>query len=529
MDHAPCNTDDGDASVPLFTQRSFELLDALDKQPRREFYSAHKEEFHRSVEAPVQYLLRSVAAALPPEMTDLLETQKRLFGVIQKNDYGRGGAWPFYWGAFYPKGGERTKEIQLFVKVRPVGLLYGLGLGNYETGRWGPLVTGLRGLPSDRLLALQHAVEAAGLRFQKLAFDDDGEDVSFESWLNLAGGGEIKAVLPSAELVSKASAEVIRVVRDTFVTLLPYVQLSVGSPLKQPLSPAAQTSASPRVAQPPYTLDTLEEEAGFGRQNLETWLRILRTKRQIILQGPPGTGKTFLAQRLARVLVSETSGLSETVQFHPAYAYEDFIQGIRPEVREGGLTYKLEPGRFLDFCRRATMTDGAPCVLIIDEINRANLARVFGELMYLFEYRDGAIPLAAGGQTFRVPENVFLIGTMNTADRSIARMDYALRRRFAFIRLRPEYGVLSRRLAGAGLPAAALVKVLRAINQAIDDPNFELGISYFLRLGDLRTQIRDVWECEIEPYLEEYFYDRPKQVDAWRWSSLLEDDLREWA
>src|SRR5690606_11871441 len=126
----------------------------------------------------------------------------------------------------------------------------------------------------------------------------------------------------------------------------------------------------------------------------------------------------------------------------PSYAYEDFMQGIRPQSKDGRLEYPLVPGRFLDFCERARSRDGR-CVLVIDEINRADLSRVFGELMYLLEYRDREVPLS-GGQRFSIPSNVRIIGTMNTADRSIALVDYALRRRFAFLRLSPNFHVLRR-------------------------------------------------------------------------------------
>ena len=153
------------------------------------------------------------------------------------------------------------------------------------------------------------------------------------------------------------------------------------------------------------------------------------------------SGKTFLAQKLAQHLTQGKNGFWEMVQFHPAYAYEDFVQGIRPFSDDDGvLHYDLVPGRFLQFCQQASQHTG-PCVLIIDEINRANLAAVFGELMVLLEYRDASIPLASGG-SFHIPANVHLIGTMNTADRSIALVDHALRRRFAFIHLPPSYDVL---------------------------------------------------------------------------------------
>ena len=127
--------------------------------------------------------------------------------------------------------------------------------------------------------------------------------------------------------------------------------------------------------------------------------------------------------------------------FHPTYSYEDFIQGLRPTVNSNGqLEYAIIPGRFIDFCEKAENCIGT-CVLIIDEINRANLSRVFGELMYLLEYRDQKIPIASGGE-LKIPENIKIIGTMNTADRSIALVDHALRRRFAFLSLKPNYDIL---------------------------------------------------------------------------------------
>jgi len=217
------------------------------------------------------------------------------------------------------------------------------------------------------------------------------------------------------------------------------------------------------------------------------------------------------------------------VQFHPSYAYEDFVQGIRPEVIGGQLAFEIRAGRFLEFCEKAVQRSGAPCVLIIDEINRANLSRVFGELMYLLEYRDKSIPLSGSGQAFRVPGNVYVIGTMNTADRSIALVDHALRRRFSFIYLGPDYEVLKAHLAGSRLPADSLVKALQKVNAAINDRNYEVGISFFLCDGEkLKSALPIIWEGEIEPYLEEYFFDQPDKVDDLRWNELSTTLLRDW-
>jgi len=246
----------------------------------------------------------------------------------------------------------------------------------------------------------------------------------------------------------------------------------------------------------------------------------MERKGQAVLYGPPGTGKTYIAERLAGHLIGGGRGFSDLVQFHPAYAYEDFIQGLRPESNEGQLCYEMVPGRLLEFVRRAErLGPDDTCVLIIDEINRANLSRVLGELMYLLEYRDQEIPLSGGG-TLRIPPNVRIIGTMNTADRSIALVDHALRRRFAFLHLAPEYELLTRyhQRLRTGFDTTGLIQVLQKVNREIGDPNYSVGITFFMRT-DIRAQIADVWQMEIEPYLEEYFFGEGMRDDL-RWAKV---------
>ncbi|BAZ52045.1 ATPase [Nostoc sp. NIES-4103] len=266
-----------------------------------------------------------------------------------------------------------------------------------------------------------------------------------------------------------------------------------------------------------YTLAKFVGETGFDEAKIKLWVRTINRKYQAILYGSPGTGKTYIAEKLAQHLISGGDGFSELVQFHPAYSYEDFIQGIRPQSLDGKIIYPLVPGRFLEFCKKAESYKDT-CVLIIDEINRANLAQVFGELMYLLEYRDREISLAAGN-TFRIPKNVRIIGTMNTADRSIAQIDHALRRRFAFIELRPNYDVLRRYHLKTHFAVEGLIKILQQLNQAIADKNYELGISFFLT-QNLRDDIEDIWCMEIEPYLEEYFFNQLEKIDEFRWNRI---------
>jgi 5-methylcytosine-specific restriction protein B len=177
----------------------------------------------------------------------------------------------------------------------------------------------------------------------------------------------------------------------------------------------------------------------------------------------------------------------------------------------------MVPGRFVEFCEEAATRSGAS-VLVIDEINRANLSQVFGELMYLLEYRDRDLPLA-GGRRLRIPPNVRIIGTMNTADRSIALVDHALRRRFAFLRLDPSVDVLTAYHERRGVDVSGLAGVLTELNATIADPHSAVGISFFLR-EQLDEHLEAIWESEIEPYVEELLYDRRKDVERFRWSAV---------
>ncbi|MBC6433035.1 AAA family ATPase [Nostoc sp. HG1] len=296
-----------------------------------------------------------------------------------------------------------------------------------------------------------------------------------------------------------------------FQDYLPFLWLAVSNEL----IPSISKYINPN--NPNYSLNNFAQDIGYIQADLERWIRTINRKGQAILYGSPGTGKTYLAEKLAQHLIGGGNGFSELAQFHPAYSYEDFIQGIRPQSQNGILAYPLVPGRFLEFCKKAESCEDT-CVLIIDEINRANLAQVFGELMYLLEYRDREIPLA-GGNRFRIPKNVRIIGTMNTADRSIANIDHALRRRFAFIELRPNYDVLRSYHQKTGFSVEGLINILEQLNQAIADKNYELGISFFLT-DNLREDIEDIWCMEIEPYLEEYFFNQLEKVDQFRWDEI---------
>ena len=286
-----------------------------------------------------------------------------------------------------------------------------------------------------------------------------------------------------------------------------------------------------RPAPTPYTLEMARAALFLADEELAAARAALQRRRNLLLQGPPGTGKTFLARRLAWLELGTTDAARiELVQFHPSYSYEDFVQGFRPD---GQGTFRLRNGILVDFCQRAAQDPARPYFLLIDELNRGNVARIFGELLLLLEAdkRGPAhavrLPYAeAGSPPFFVPENVFVIGTMNLADRSLAPLDYALRRRFAFVSLRPEFGEPLRTLLAAhGIPAAVIDQLttrLTALNQTIaDDPDlgsdFCVGHSYFCQPptapAEAREWLRLILEQEIAPLLDDYWLDQPAKAN----------------
>ena len=256
---------------------------------------------------------------------------------------------------------------------------------------------------------------------------------------------------------------------------------------------------------------------------VQGWADLLLDSRQLIFQGPPGTGKTFIARQLALAVAGHRDRV-ELVQFHPSYVYEDFVEGYRPT---GAGTFALQPGPVKRLAAKATSAPDERFVLLIDEVNRGNLAKVFGELYFLLEYRDEAITLQYSHEGFRLPPNVYIIGTMNTADRSIALLDMALRRRFRFVDLLPERpplkGVLQRFLDGKAPDMAFLADMLDDVNALLNDPHASIGPSHFL-LKDTRTLTEEkaelIWNHSILPALADRFFDTPDELKRFEYQAV---------
>ncbi|WP_309224598.1 AAA family ATPase [Halomicronema sp. CCY15110] len=511
-----------------FNLTTFDLLAKLHQTPKKKVYDDYKQDFKSHLEEPFQHLMLDVAAQLPAPIAELMETRSRIFARILKNDWGQGGAWDFYWGAFYPKGGKRTEDAQLFLWMSYERLECGFYIGQYGSEQRQRFLENCRTYQADLAELLQPTLDREGIVFGSradTAFRADGvainrQGIGFPEWIAAPNDSDIHvaAVLSKAQVLSKSKEELSAFIRETYEQVFPLVLLATleepMAQLQEYLEPAEDVIET----HPVYSLAQCAAASYLDESLLQTWVQALNRKKQAILYGPPGTGKTFVAQHLTRHLLSGGDGFSALVQFHPAYTYEDFIQGIRPQQgKHGGLDYPLVSGRFLKFCEQAR-TRQDTCVLIIDEINRANLAQVFGELMYLLEYRDQAVDLA-GGKPFSIPHNVRIIGTMNTADRSIALVDHALRRRFAFLPLYPDMNILRKFHTGTGFAVESLIQLIEAVNQAIDDPQYSIGTSFFLD-QDLSTNLQAIWQMEIEPYLQEYFFDQADKVEAFEWAKI---------
>ena len=284
----------------------------------------------------------------------------------------------------------------------------------------------------------------------------------------------------------------------------------------------------------PIGLAELADELLVDVAFLEDIVELLKDKGQVILYGPPGTGKTYLARKLAAVLAPDES-CRALVQFHPSTSYEDFFEGYRPAEadEDGGIRYKLTHGPLARMAEQASEAFDQH-VMIIDEINRGNLPRVLGELLFLLEYRDERVQtLYRPAEPFELPDNLWFIGTMNTADRSIALVDAALRRRFHFVPFFPDSGpmagLLTRWLKREDQPDW-IGRLVDAVNdeltRELGGSHLLLGPSHFMRefgpsLAEQRQQLRRIWEYNIEPFIEDQFFGNPEQIDSFRFDSVM--------
>lgn len=366
---------------------------------------------------------------------------------------------------------------------------------NYLDAKAGDVVFCYQATPTLQIVALA-----------EVSRENNGETIEFKKVENLLTPidyAEIKKneALADMEFIKNPNGSFFKVTLDEAAELMEMIR--ADNPIKQEA--------------PKYTKEDFLTEVYMSDANYERLRTLLETKRNIILQGAPGVGKTFSAKRLAySILGQEDDSHVEVIQFHQNYSYEDFIMGYKP-TEDGG--FELKKGIFYAFCKKAAADDPKEkYFFIIDEINRGNLSKIFGELLMLIEneYRGKEIRLAYNGELFSVPKNVYIIGMMNTADRSLAMIDYALRRRFSFFEITPgfESDGFKTLLESTGNDRFnKLIDAVKALNEQITKDNslgsgFCIGHSYFCEpKGDIEQWLLNIIDYDIDPMLKEYWFD----------------------
>jgi len=500
-----------------FSKEAFLLLKILDKDTSYEAVKKIEGDIRSKVMFPLKNLFSEISREFDPRNMLNLEKEKRIISSLFKMNP-RLGAWPFIWGAFYQKGKRRPISMQFFIWMNKDSFCYGVYPSRNE-----PLVKNMLIKNFERYgEQLKEYLPDNFLEY--FSFYEDykpGKEREFFKIKDISSlikcfrerDVNVGKVLSPADVIESKS-KLVTLIREDFEKLVPIYIFGTSE------DPVSVLQLDYEVPEPQVIITKQEvlKEIFLDESQFDQIISLLEggNKKQVILQGPPGTGKTFISKRVAEYITQSKERVS-TIQFHASYSYEDFVEGYRPK-KEGG--FDLRDGIFKDICKEAKADkSSSKYALLIDEINRGNISKIFGELLYLLEYRDQEVQLAYSQEYFSIPDNLYIIGTMNTADRSLAIMDYALRRRFFFVTLQCQTKRLAEWLRNHGcrLNTEDLTSMINDMNKAIQQemPNadFSIGHSYFMKENMDAAVLRRALDYEIKPLLEEYFFDKRDRVD----------------
>ena len=550
--------DDGfdDVIASTYTMDTVQfILDLPNHETDAAWHEQNKRRYQAVLRDPSQQIVDQLRAKYIQRLSPAVAGGKRHLSILKKNDYGKGGYHDHYWYAFYdPATGSKTKSVQLYVHFRGREQIWGYGFatGNYSEEYLDRLVAVveahrpsvadyIRSAPADTLIRLYSGEGTVQLSPSEFA---ESLDQPAKDRFGLEGpltDIEIIREFPLATLVDHA-ATFVDEVGEYFTWAWPFFQAAMtgrwnAAASKPSKAEIIDDAASDVDEDAPETLKKLAELTALRESFLEDLDEALSARQQAILVGPPGTSKTFVARQFARYFVRQRGGrpqgTSDVLYMHANWTYEDFFEGLKPTSKDGVLSFEPRLGFFLEWVHRLKdYAPGSRHVLVLDEINRCDTAAVLGELLQLLEYRGTTVRLLSG-RSFVFPSNLFIIGTMNSADRSIGRLDLALRRRFLWLNLHSEPDTLARWLKRPGNnPLGFSAESLTRVNEVLEEhgisPEQHIGHALFMlqRRGEddvtspmldiplSERRLRQIVRFSVVPYVRELLTMQFGQADS---------------
>ena len=458
---------------PSYTDQTVAFLFELpEHKSDGAWHERNKRRYQHVLRDPSQAIVDELRTRYIQRLSPPVAGGTRHLSILKKNDYGKGGYHDHYWYAFYdPAAGSKTKSVQLYVRFLAVERVwrYGMSMGNYCGAYLERLQNAITSSPQAVADYVGHAPDDTIVR---LVLGDKTvalSPVEFANWITSSNDqiGQTNGHFNDIQIIREYPLDtlpdhaetLVDEVGEYFTWAWPFFDAAVTG--RWLATTSSTTLSKPDVEaavdvdeNAPQTLRELAELTALSEAFLKDLEEALWAKQQAILVGPPGTSKTYVARQFARYFVRQRhdrpQGSFDVLYMHANWAYEDFFEGLKPTSKDGSLTFETRKGYFLEWVERLKdESTKAVHVLVLDEINRCDTAAVLGELLQLLEYRGTTVRLLSG-RSFVFPSNLFIIGTMNSADRSIGRLDLALRRRFFWLDLHPQPETLDRWLKRPG-------------------------------------------------------------------------------